>query len=82
MDHAIRSLDVGDNHLHGFVQVHFTVFDRDRQLLTFQSGVSLLAVQGQDISRHHLARNHMVQQDVLELFEILGLEQRLNGTGG
>ncbi len=80
MDDAVAGLDVGDDDLHGFVQEDVAVFDRDGDRIAGEGGFSALAIEGDYIGSHDLAGDDMVEQDVGQRLEVLGLEQIFDGA--
>jgi hypothetical protein len=66
-----------DDHL-CIVDVYLVAVNLDGDGFT-ENGVGV--GQRDHIGGHHVARDHLVQQDVLELFEILRLEQAFDRSG-
>ena len=52
MYHPISCLDVSNHYHNVLVQEYFAVFYIDRNLLTFQSGIDILAVQLDNLGSH------------------------------
>src|SRR5579862_1975517 len=74
MDDAVRSQNIWLYHL-GLVDHDGAVIDRQFQLLAIDG---LRRRQLHDLSRGNITRYHVIEQDRLQLFLVLGLEKRLN----
>ena len=78
VDHAVGSLNVGDDDL-GFVDVHIAHVNLDGDVLAKHRGG---AGEGGYICSHDLAGNDMVKQDVGEGLLVLGQKQAFDGAFG
>jgi hypothetical protein len=79
VNHAVASLDVGEDDLDGVVEVNDSILDGHREIFPQHGGGTREAdhLRGQDF-----AADNVVEEDIGQLRPVLREEQVVDGTGG